>query len=118
MMASGRHGTLYTGVTARIATRIGEHRSETFGGFTAEYGVKKLVWLQHFESIESAIRREKQIKKWRREWKINLIEPDNPNWDDLAVSLFGYPEVGALGVVHIGEGSTCMGPRLRGDDES
>ena len=118
MLASGRHGTLYTGVTARIATRIGEHRDETFGGFTAEHDVKRLVWLEHHDSIESAIAREKRIKKWNRDWKINLIEAENPHWDDLAVALFGFPPL----IRHPREGGDpsqpvgVMGPRLRGDD--
>ena len=123
MMASGRHGTLYTGVTARIATRVGEHREGSSRGFTSEYHVNRLVWLEHFEGIESAIAREKQIKKWRREWKVNLIEAGNPEWADLAVAMFGYPENSFTRHPREGgdpspQSSGVMGPRLRGDDES
>lgn len=88
MMASRRHGTLYVGVTSRLPTRVSEHRDGLVPGFTKTYGVKRLVWFETFELMTSAIHREKQIKKYRREWKINLIERDNPHWDDLYPSLF------------------------------
>ena len=83
MMASGQHGTLYIGVTGRLLHRIVEHREGLRPGFTARYGVRRLVWFEMHESIIPAIQREKSLKKYKREWKINLIERDNPNWDDL-----------------------------------
>ncbi len=90
ILASGKHGTLYIGVTSRLKQRLYEHRERLTGGFTAEYGVDHLVWYEDHSLIEAAIGREKRMKKWRREWKINLIETDNPHWEDLAVPLFGF----------------------------
>jgi len=89
MMASKRHGTLYTGVTSTLIKRIGEHCEGRIPGFTKKYGVKRLVWYEPHESMLAAIQREKTIKKYKREWKINLIERDNPNWDDLFPALVG-----------------------------
>ena len=83
IMASRKHGTLYTGVTSDLVNRVAQHREGVIDGFTRRYGVKRLVWFEHHESIVEAIRRETSLKKYRREWKINLIEDDNPNWDDL-----------------------------------
>jgi putative endonuclease len=84
IMASGFHGTIYIGVTSYLLQRIAQHREETFGGFTAEYGCKRLVWFEMHGAMESAILREKQLKNWRREWKLALIEQANPTWRDLA----------------------------------
>jgi len=84
IMASGFHGTIYTGVTSNLLQRTAQHRAETFRGFTADYGCKRLVWFETGGSMEGAIRREKQIKNWRREWKVVLIEEQNPTWRDLA----------------------------------
>ena len=89
IMASHKSGTLYTGVTSNLLKRIHEHRLGLIHGFTSDYGVKRLVHFEQQGAMESAIGREKQIKKWERQWKINLIERDNPDWDDLAVS-FGF----------------------------
>ncbi|HEV2562752.1 MAG TPA: GIY-YIG nuclease family protein [Rhizomicrobium sp.] len=89
IMASRRHGTLYTGVTSRFPNRVYEHREGLIPGFTKKYGVKRLVWYEPFESMTAAIQRETSIKKYKREWKINLIEQDNPNWDDLFPALVG-----------------------------
>ncbi len=89
ILASRRHGTLYTGVTNDLGRRVSEHRLGLIPGFTSEYGVKRLVFVEAHEDIRDAIVREKRIKKWRRDWKIELIECDNPMWDDLAVSLLG-----------------------------
>ena len=89
ILASRRHGTLYTGVTSDLPLRIGQHRAGTFPGFSSEYEVKRLVWFEAHQDIRPAIDREKRIKKWRREWKINLIEATNPEWRDLATDL-GY----------------------------
>jgi putative endonuclease len=87
MLASKRNGTLYTGVTGNLIKRIYEHRMGTIPGFTREYGVRRLMWYEPHESMESAIQREKRIKKWNRQWKIQLIEERNPHWDDLAIGL-------------------------------
>ena len=90
ILASRRYGTLYTGVTSDLARRIFEHREGLIPGFTREYGVKRLVFVETHNDISEAIIREKRIKDWKRDWKINLIERDNPLWDDLAVSLLGF----------------------------
>jgi putative endonuclease len=71
----------------RSSKAVFEHKSKAMPGFTAKYGVDKLVWFEAHESAEAAIRREKQIKEWRRNWKISLIERDNPHWADLYPSL-------------------------------
>ena len=83
ILASQRHGTLYTGVTSNLIKRVWEHRESLVSGFTKKYGVKMLVYYEMHESMEDAIRREKQIKEWKRGWKIELIEKKNPRWDDL-----------------------------------
>ncbi len=88
MMASRKHGTLYLGVTADLRNRVAQHREGLIAGFTQRYGVKRLVWFETHESITTAIQRETSLKRYRREWKINLIEQDNPNWDDLFPRLF------------------------------
>jgi putative endonuclease len=88
MMASGRHGTLYIGVTGQFIPRISQHREAATPGFTSRYEVKRLVWYEMHDNIVAAIAREKALKRYRRQWKINLIERDNPNWDDLFKSLF------------------------------
>ena len=83
MLASDRNGTLYIGVTSNLVKRVWEHKEGVVPGFTSEYGVHKLVWYEQHESAESAITREKRIKKWNRDWKIKLIEESNPYWNDL-----------------------------------
>lgn len=83
MLASRKHGTIYIGVTGRLVQRVSQHKAETRAGFTSRYGVKRLVGFERFKGIEEAIRREKSLKRYPRAWKINLIERDNPNWDDL-----------------------------------
>jgi len=83
ILASRRHGTLYIGVTSDLLKRIWQHKEGLVEGFTKKYGVRTLVWFEQTESIESAIVREKQIKKWNRAWKIQLIEANNPVWNDL-----------------------------------
>ena len=88
MLASGRRGTLYVGVTGRLLVRVDQHRQDAFPGFTSRYGVKRLVWIEWHDSIEAAIHREKRLKKYKREWKINLIENDNPGWEDLYPNFF------------------------------
>ena len=89
IMASGRNGTIYTGVTSHLIGRIYQHRNKTFDGFTAKHDVDRLVWFEVHAEMESAIIREKRIKEWRREWKLALIEKDNPTWRDLAED-FGF----------------------------
>jgi putative endonuclease len=83
LLASGIRGTLYIGVTSNLAKRIWEHKSKAVPGFTARYRVDRLVWYEVHQNAEAAISREKQIKEWKRDWKINLIERDNPYWVDL-----------------------------------
>jgi putative endonuclease len=83
MMASRRNGTIYIGVTGEFIRRIVQPREGLRPGFTKRYGVKRLVWFEQHEGIVPAIQREKSLKKYPRQWKINLIEADNPNWDDL-----------------------------------
>ena len=87
ILASHRNGTLYIGVTSDLVQRLYQHRAGLIEGFTKDYGVKRLVWFEPGASMEEAIRREKQLKKWQRQWKINLIERENPDWRDLAVDL-------------------------------
>ena len=94
IMASGYRETLYTGVTSDLMARIAQHRSGTFKGFTSRYGVKALVHFEMFDTMEAAIAREKRIKAWRRQWKINLIEASNPGWRDLASDLGFEPFLG------------------------
>ncbi len=84
LLASKKHGTLYLGVTTSDIVRRGyEHRTKAVDGFTSRYGVDKLVWFEVYDDIATAIAREKQLKKWRRDWKIRLIEEQNPQWLDL-----------------------------------
>src|SRR5712691_10007915 len=90
LLASRRHGTLYLGVTNDLVRRGYEHKNKLTGGFTAKYGVDRIVWFETYDDPVAAITREKGIKKWRRDWKIRLIERDNPEWHDL------YPTVSAL----------------------
>ncbi|MBI3676182.1 MAG: GIY-YIG nuclease family protein [Proteobacteria bacterium] len=83
MMASRRYGTIYTGVTSQLPKRACEHREGLIPGFTKKHRVNRLVWFERHESMTVAIRREKTIKRYRREWKYNLIERENPYWIDL-----------------------------------
>jgi putative endonuclease len=83
ILASGRNGTLYIGVTNNIARRAWEHRSGVVAGFTKRYGVHRLVYVEFHATMPNAIQREKQIMKWRRAWKLRLIEESNPRWRDL-----------------------------------
>ena len=83
LMASGKNGTLYVGVTNNLIRRVFEHRNGAVEGFTDRYRVHQLVWFESTPSIEAAIQKEKQIKNWKREWKIALIEKENAEWRDL-----------------------------------
>jgi len=87
ILASGHYGTLYIGVTSDLIGRLWRHRNAVLPGFTSRYGVHRLVHFEMFDTMEQAIMREKQLKNWRRQWKINLIDEANPHWADLAVSL-------------------------------
>ncbi len=87
ILASGKHGTLYIGVTSDLLGRVHQHRESLIKGFTNRYGVSRLVHYELFGDMITAIAREKQLKKWRRDWKLNLIEATNPEWDDLADGL-------------------------------
>jgi putative endonuclease len=87
MLASKRNGTLYIGMTDDLLKRLWMHREGILPGFTREYSVKHLVWYEAHESRESALLRERQMKRWNRAWKLNLIEAGNPNWCDLGESL-------------------------------
>jgi putative endonuclease len=83
ILASKRNGTLYTGVTNNLARRIWEHKEDLASKFTTKYHVKVLVWFEFHEFIENAIQRETSIKRWKRKWKLDLIESRNPDWRDL-----------------------------------
>ncbi len=83
IMASKRNGTLYVGVTNNLVRRVYEHREGQADGFTKKYGVKALVYFEPHDDIAPAIQREKNIKRWRRAWKIDLIKKANPSWRDL-----------------------------------
>ena len=87
LLASRRYGTLYLGVTNDLGRRMCEHKRKVYKGFSAKYGVDKLVWYEVHERIDEAIAREKSMKKWRRDWKISLLEERNPDWRDLYPTL-------------------------------
>ena len=87
IMASRRNGTFYVGVTNDIARRAYEHRNGVGAAFTRKYGVTRLVWYEHYADVNEAIAREKQLKKWERRWKLELIEAMNPDWTDLYEAL-------------------------------
>src|SRR3954463_528002 len=87
ILASHIGGTLYIGVTSELIRRVAEHRAKISDSFTKRYGATRLVYFEVFEQVEQAIHREKRLKKWPRDWKISLIEKDNPDWIDL------YPQI-------------------------
>ena len=87
ILASTRNGTLYIGVTSNLVRRVHEHKNNLVEGFTSKYKVHDLVYYEIHETMDSAITREKQIKKWKRDWKIQLIEKTNPEWNDLWESI-------------------------------
>jgi Predicted endonuclease containing a URI domain len=87
ILTSERYGTLYVGVTSNLVARLWQHREEVLGGFTSRYDVHRLVHFEMYGDMERAITREKQLKRWHRQWKINLINAENPEWKDLAVGL-------------------------------
>jgi putative endonuclease len=87
ILASKRNGTLYTGVTSDLVQRIWQHKNNVVKGFTEKYGVHTLVYFELHDDMESAIVREKRLKKWNRAWKLRLIEEKNPDWNDLYPSI-------------------------------
>ena len=87
IMASGKNGTIYTGMTSNLVKRVWEHKEKLVEGFPEKYNVDRLVYYEIYEDVYNARTREKRLKKWRRAWKIELIEKENPNWRDL------YPEI-------------------------
>jgi putative endonuclease len=107
ILASGRHGTVYIGVTSDLLARLHQHREGLIEGFANRYGVTRLVHFEMHEDMPAAIVREKQLKKWRRDWKMGLIEETNPDWIDLAIGL-GFGPAASSAVL--------MDPRVRGDD--
>jgi putative endonuclease len=87
ILASDHYGTIYIGVTSDLIGRLWQHRNGAVPGFTSRYGVYRLVHFEMFNDMDSAIAREKQLKRWHRQWKLNLIDAENPEWRDLAVGL-------------------------------
>jgi putative endonuclease len=87
ILASKKNGTLYTGVTSDLVKRIWEHKNDLVEGFTRRYKVHNLVWYELHDNIDAAIEREKNMKEWKRTWKVRLLEKDNPNWNDLYDSI-------------------------------
>ena len=87
ILASKRNGTLYIGVTSNLIKRIWQHKEGLADGFTKKYDVKKLVYYEQHDTAESAIHREKRLKEWKRQWKLELIEKFNPKWDDLYANI-------------------------------
>ncbi len=83
ILTNNPKGTLYIGVTSNLVQRVWQHKNNLVAGFTKQYGLHRLVWYEAHETMESAITREKALKKWNRAWKIELIEKVNPNWTDL-----------------------------------
>ena len=89
ILTTGKRGTLYIGVTSNLGARIWQHREHVAAGFTTRYNVTMLVWYELHATMESAITREKQLKKWNREWKLRLIQDANPEWRDLWEEIVG-----------------------------
>lgn len=92
IVASARNGTLYTGVTSTLQRRVEQHKLGIFEGFSKTYGCKTLVWHENHLTMPAAIQREKRIKGWRRQWKLALIEAQNPQWRDLSDGWFEAPD--------------------------
>ena len=109
ILASRRNGTLYTGVTNDLVRRVSEHRQDIMPGFTTKYGVKSLVWYETHNDVDAAITREKRIKRWRREWKLALIEAENPQWLDLYDAFFQPLHEGPLSHLNETEGAVIPG---------
>ena len=88
IMASGRNGTLYVGMTSNLFARVWKHRNRVFDGYTHDYGCHHLVWFEQHQWVTAAIQREKRLKKWLRDWKLKLIEDANPEWLDIAAEWY------------------------------
>ena len=93
ILAGGKNGTLYNGVTNNLIKRAAQHKRKEVKGFTEKYEINKLVWYEQTNDISIAIKREKQIKRWNRKWKIRLIEKENPEWNDLYFEIGGTEEL-------------------------
>jgi putative endonuclease len=87
ILASGKNGTLYVGVTNNLSLRVWHHKEGRASAFTKRYGVSRLVWYEEHPTVPQAIQRETSLKRWKRDWKIALIEQVNPNWEDLSAGL-------------------------------
>jgi putative endonuclease len=87
IVASRYRGTIYIGVTSELWNRVWNHKNKIFKGFTADYDINQLVWYEHHHTMENAIKREKQMKKWNRAWKFRIVEEMNPDWHDLIDSI-------------------------------
>ena len=123
MLASERNGTLYIGVTSDLIQRVWQHREGLAEGFTKTYGVKMLVWYEQHETMESAIAKEKAMKKWLREWKLKTIEQANPDWHDLWPEITGEKpqavipaNAGIQQDKNASDSSNPLDSRLRGND--
>lgn len=92
IVTNAPYGTLYIGMTSNLYSRVAQHRAGTFDGFTKKYGLNRLVWYEPHETVLGAIRREKALKRYPRDWKINLIERDNLHWEDLSLRWDRPPE--------------------------
>ena len=92
IMTNQYHGTLYIGVTGNLIERVAQHKAEVVEGFSKQYHLHRLVYYEQYQQIDDAIRREKQLKNWHRQWKINQIEENNPHWEDLSLDLNMDPE--------------------------
>ncbi|MGC2779481.1 MAG: GIY-YIG nuclease family protein [Bradyrhizobium sp.] len=89
ILASRKDGAIYVGVTNDLVRRVFEHRQKAVPGFTSKYNITRLVWFEAYDDPVSAITREKELKKWKRAWKVALVETDNPEWNDLYESICG-----------------------------
>ncbi len=111
ILASGRNSMLYIGATSALSERIQQHRDGVVDGFTKRYGVHRLVHVETFDDIRDAIARERQLKKWNRAWKLELIEKHNPKWDDLSDFL---QRLGRLRRAELPTGWACASTTWRG----
>ncbi|GGO50585.1 putative endonuclease [Roseovarius pacificus] len=93
IVTNKRHGTLYIGVTNDLVRRVWEHRTHAISGFTDRYNLTRLIWYEHHVEPAAAIRREKALKRWSRDWKIELVEQANPDWVDFWQEISGQPDL-------------------------
>ena len=118
LLASDRNGTLYVGHTDDLVERVRQHRAKERPGFTARYGVDRLVWFETHEDRDGAFRRERQIKKWYRAWKLRTIESFNPEWRDLSGDLAKLDQPLHPDLRGWAAGQASLGPRMRGDERN